>query len=120
MAGSAENGTLPGEEIVVGVDKPVGEQVDDNKKEPEDLGFVPGAGLPAIPGSLVKRIKNSEFVEFEKLLPEFIGGAFLAKQGGKSMRKLPIVDKSVDWFLAFSGMAAVLIDSNKSLAAQLI
>ena len=112
MAGSAKNGTLSGEEIVVGVDKPVGEQVDDNKKEPEDLGF--------IPGSLVKRIENGEFVEFGELLPEFISEAFLAKQGGKSMRELPIVDKLADWFLAFLGMVAVLIYSTKSLAAQLI
>ena len=104
----------------MGVDKLVGEQVDVNKKESDDLGFVPGAGLPAIPGSLVKRIKNGEFVEFGELLPEFIGEAFLAKQGGKSTRKPPIVDKLPDWLLAFSGLAGVLIDVNKLLAAQLI
>ena len=120
MAGSAENGTLSGEEIVVGVDKPAGEEVVDDKKEQEDVGFVPGTGLPTIPGSLVKRIKNGEFVEFGELLSEFIGKAFLAKQGGKSLRKPPMVDKLADWFLAFSGMAAVLIDSNKGSAAQLI
>ena len=101
MAGSAENGTLSGEEIVVGVDKPAGEEVVDDKKEQEDVGFVPGTGLPAIPGSLVKRIKNGEFVEFGELLSEFIRKAFLAKQGGKSLRKPPMVDKLADWFLAF-------------------
>ena len=120
MAGSAENGTMSGAEIVVGVDKRVGEQVDVNKKESDDLGFVPGAGLPAFPGSLVKRIKNGEFVEFGELLPEFIGEAFLVKQGGKSSRKPPIVDKLPDWLLAFSGLAAVLVNTDKSLAAQLI
>ena len=120
MAGSAENGTLSGEEIVVGADKPAGEEGLDDRKEQDDVGFVPGAGLPAIPGSLVKRIRNGEFVEFGELLPEFIGEAFLAKQGGKSLRKPPIVDKLADWVLAFSGMAAVLIDSNKGSAAQLI
>ena len=120
MAGSAENGTLSGAEIVVGMDKLVGEQVDVNKKESDDLGFVPGAGLPAIPGSLVKRIKNGDFVEFGELLPEFIGEAFLTKQGGKSTRKPPIVDKLPDWLLAFSSLAAVLVNDNKSLAAQLI
>ena len=120
MVGSAENGTLSGVEIDVGVDKLVGEQVDVNKKELEDLGFVPGAGLPAIPGSLVKRIKNGEFVEFGELLPEFIGEAFLVKQGGKSSRKPPVVDKLPDWLLAFSGLAAALVDTDKSLAAQLI
>ena len=41
-----------------GFDKLVREQVDDNKKGPDDLGFVPGARLPDIPGSLVKRIKK--------------------------------------------------------------
>ena len=120
MAGSAENGTLSGEEIVVGEDKPAGEEDIDEKKEQEDVGFVPGAGLPAIPGSLVKRIRNGQLVELGELLPKFIGEAFLAKQGGKSLRKPPIVDKLVDWFLSFSGMAAVLIDSNKGSAAQLI
>ena len=120
MAGSAENGTLSGAEIVVGVDKLVGEKVDVHKKDSDDLGFVPGAGLPAIPGSLVKRIKHGDFVEFGELLPEFIGEAFLSNQGGKSTRKPPIVDKLPDWLLAFSSLAAVLINDNKSLAAQLI
>ena len=35
MGGSAEKGTLSEGEIVVGIDKLVGEYVDDNKKEPE-------------------------------------------------------------------------------------
>ena len=30
------------------------------------------------------------------------------------------MDELADWFLALSGLAAVLIDSSKSLAAQLI
>ena len=90
LAGSAENDTLSGAEIVVGVDKFMGEQVDVNKKESDDLGFVPGAGLPAIPGSLVKRIKNGEFVEFGELLPEFIGEAFLVNQGGNHQGSRPL------------------------------
>ena len=115
LAGSAENGTLSGVEIVVGVDKLVGEQVDDNKKESDDLRFVPGAGLPDIPGSLVKRIKNSKFIKFGELVPEFFGEA-----RGEKNKEPPIVDKLFDWLLAFSGLAAVLIDNNKSSTAQLI
>ena len=64
--------------------------MDVNKKEPDDLGFVPGAGLPVIPGSLVKQIKNSEFVEFGELLLEFIGEAFLVKQGGNQEGSHPL------------------------------
>ena len=82
LAGSAKNGTLSGEETVVGVDKPAGEEVVNDKKEPEVVGFVPGAGLSAILGSLVKQIKNGKFIEFGELLPEFIGEAFWQSKEG--------------------------------------
>lgn len=86
----------------------------------KDLGFVPGAGLPAIPASLVARIKKGEFVELGELLPEAIGEAFLLQQSGKNSRKPPMVDKLVDWLLAFSCYASVLVDAEGHLAPQML
>ena len=61
-----------------------------------DEGLLTGAGLPAIPGVLVTRIKRGEFIDLGELLPECIGELFMSLQKGKSMKCLPVVDNPVD------------------------
>ena len=75
-AGSAhsgqEHGTLSGKEpepLSSSPSTPASTPV-----EKAESGFVPGAGLPAIPATLVSRITRGEFIDLGELLPEYIGG----------------------------------------------
>ena len=48
----------------------------ERKAKVKKPGFVPGGGLPAIPGQLVEKIRNGDWVDFQDLLPENIMNQF--------------------------------------------
>ena len=59
-------------------------------------------------------------MELGELLPDAIGEAFLLQQSGKNSQKPPMVNKLVDWLLAFSCYASVLVDAEGHLAPQML
>ena len=84
-------------------------------------GFVPGVGLPSIPGSLVSRIRKGEFVELGELLPEYIGEVFLQSQTGKGLKgRPPMIHKPVDWLVAFSTYMLTVVAEEPARAMPLI
>ena len=120
LAGMGEDGTLSGQDGGTNDGQAVLPTTPLTPTSSNNLGFVLGASLPAILASLMACIKKREFVELRGLLPEAIGEAFLLQQSGKNSRKPPMVDKLVDWLLAYSCYASVLVDAEGHLAPQML
>ena len=120
LAGTGEDGTLSGQDGGTNDGQAVLPTTPLTPTSSNNLGFVLGANLPAIPASLMARIKKGEFVELGELLPEAIGEAFLLQQSGKNSQKTPMINKLVDWLLAYSCYASVLVDAEGHLAPQML
>ena len=122
-AGSAhsgqEHGTLSGKEpepLSSSPSTPASTPV-----EKAESGFVPGAGLPAIPATLVSRITRGEFIDLGELLPEYIGEMFLkSQQSSKHAKKPPPIEKPTEWMLVFSCFVAVMVHYKPSLTSSLV
>ena len=81
-------------------------------------GLVLGGGLPTIPAEILSRIHKNSYMELSKLLPEKIQESFLYPDGRK--KKVAIIDKFVDWVLAFCTYGQALLARKPDIGGDLL
>ena len=87
------------------------------KEKQKKPGFVPGGGLPAIPGTLVERIREGDWVDFQDLLPENIMEQFKDEKD-KRRKNIPL-EKFLDRVLSFALFAAVIAEKEPGRGLEL-
>ena len=77
-------------------------------------GFAPGGGLPALPASLVEKIRGGSFVDLGDLLPEHVFEAFVDgdDKEKKKKRKSHEIETFQDWVLGYTTWASTIVASN--------
>ena len=81
-------------------------------------GLVMGGGLPTIPAEILSRIHKNSYMELSKLLPEKIQESFLYPDGRK--KKVAVIDKFVDWVLAFCTYGQALLARKPDIGGDLL
>ena len=73
-------------------------------------GFAPGGGLPALPASLVEKIRGGSFVDLGDLLPEHVFEAFV--DGDDKEKKSHEIETFQEWVLGYTIWASTIVASN--------
>ena len=73
-------------------------------------GFAPGGGLPALPASLVERIRSGSYVDLGDLLPEHIFEAFIEMDDKDKKKKKPHpIETFQEWVLGYTTWASTIV-----------